>query len=136
MHILIVEDNQADRELLLEALQERFMKEAKFRVAMDLRSAFEYLDRVLDGEPFFNVVILDLGLPDSSGRDTFRAIHDKYPQVPIVVMSNNTDMDLALDLIREGAADFILKDYSNTITIFRRVVFAATRQKMSIRPPA
>lgn len=131
MRILIVEDNHTDRELLLELLQDHFMQQAKFRVAHDLQTACEYLDRTLDNEPFFDVVILDLGLPDSAGRDTFRTIHTRYPTTPIVVMSHNKDPDLAIDLINEGAEDYILKNYTNTIEIFRRVLFAVARAKRS-----
>lgn len=131
MRILIVEDNRVDRELLLELLQDKFMTEAKFRTADNLQLACEYLGRTRDGEPFFDVVILDLGLPDSTGRDTFRELHGKFPNVPIVVMSHNKDPELALDLIREGASDYVLKDYTNETAIFRRVLFAVERSKLS-----
>lgn len=87
-------------------------------------------------EPYFDCVILDLQLPDSAGRDTFRALHSKYPELPIVIVSHNKDQKLALDLIREGAQDFILKDYTNTAEVFRRVLFAVQRKRSSSMPPA
>ena len=136
MRILIVEDNQADQELLLELLQDQFLQEAKFRVATSLESALSYLQRTLDEAPFFDVVILDLKLPDSTGKETFRAIHRVHPKMPIVVMSHNKDPELALDLIREGAHDFILKDYTNPIAIFRRVLFAVERERMKGLEPS
>lgn len=137
MRILIVEDNMVDQELLLEHLQEQFMSKAKFRVADNLKSAFDYLQRrhssiqpmqaPEDDGPYFHCVILDLGLPDSTGQDTFRALHSKHPTVPIVIVSNNKDADLAVKLVEEGAEDFILKDYSNTTDLFRRILFAVAR---------
>lgn len=149
MRILIVEDNAADRELLLELLQDHFMKQAKFRMATNIRDAFEYLERrhshpsIVPGippteAPYFDCVILDLQLPDSMGRETFRSIHRRFPDLPIVIVSHNKDQQLALDLIREGAQDFILKDYTNTTDIFRRVLFAVERQRnipISSMPP-
>ncbi len=161
MRILIVEDSPNDRELLLELLQDYFMTQAKFRMATSLKEAFEYLARrrqsltsippsmatgvppepALEStlqtpidEPYFDCVILDLHLPDSTGRDTFRTIHDKYPELPIVVVSHNKDQRLALDLIKEGAQDFILKDYTNPAEVFRRVLFAVQRKRISSLP--
>jgi len=139
MRILIVEDNQNDRELLLELLQDHFMAQAKFRTASTLEGAFEYLNRrhtslapdVPADEPYFHCVILDLGLPDSTGRDTFMAIHEAFPSTPIVIVSNNKDQDLAVQLIREGAEDFILKDFSNSTALFRRILFAVERSNRS-----
>lgn len=163
MRILIVEDSPNDRELLLELLQDHFMTQAKFRLASSLKEAFSYLSRrrqsfasippsMLPGaptsepppeqalqtpidEPYFDCVILDLQLPDSAGRDTFRAIHDKYPELPIVIVSHNKDQKLALDLIKEGAQDFILKDYTRPEEVFRRVLFAIQRTRNSSLPP-
>lgn len=138
MRILIVEDNQADQELLLELLQDQFMQQAKFRVANDLRGAIDYLQRrhssimpraAVDDGPYFHCVLLDLGLPDSKGRDTFRAIHSKHPTVPIIIISNNLDPDLALELVREGAEDFILKNFSNPTDLFRRILYAVARSE-------
>lgn len=159
MRILIVEDSPNDRELLLELLQDHFMTQAKFRMASSLKEAFDYLSRrrqtltsipppMLPGEsappqpetvqvdePYFDCIILDLQLPDSTGRDTFRALHDKYPELPIVIVSHNKDQKLALDLIKEGAQDFILKDYTNTAEVFRRVLFAVQRKRSVSLPP-
>ncbi len=158
MRILIVEDSPNDRELLLELLQEHFMTQAKFRMASNLKEAFDYLSRrrqtltsipppmqpreptpqpepVQIDEPYFDCVILDLQLPDSTGRDTFRALHDKYPELPIVVVSHNKDQKLALDLIQEGAQDFILKNYTHTAEVFRRVLFAVQRKQGVNLPP-
>lgn len=127
MNILIVEDNPADQELLIENLRESFISDARFRVAKNLQEAQSYLDRTLDGEPYFDVVLLDLQLPDSSGKHTFDAIHQGYPHIPIVVLSHNTDQALAVSLIHAGAQDFIVKNYSNPFDLFRRVLFAVER---------
>lgn len=128
MRILIVEDNPADRELLVFALQEHFKSEAKFREVSSLEDAHEYLKR----GPV-DCIVLDLGLPDSSGLETFTRIYMAYPHVPIVIVSNTVNMTLAKDMIRTGAEDFILKDYTSTTMLFRRIVFAIERVKRNQR---
>lgn len=122
MRILIVEDNPQDRELLTYALQDHFKSEAKFREADNLTDAHEYLKR---GN--VDCILLDLQLPDSSGIDTFLHIYTAYPHIPIVVVSHNPHLELAKQMVRAGAEDYILKDYTNTTAIFRRVLFAVER---------
>ena len=122
MRILIVEDNPQDRELLVFALQEHFKTEAKFREARDLAMAHEYLQR-----GGVDAVVLDLQLPDSSGLSTFTRIHTAYPHLPIIVVSHDTNLELAVDIVQRGAEDVIIKDFTNTTVLFRRILFAIER---------
>ena len=124
IRVLIVEDNPTDRELLIFALQDHFKTEAKFREVSDLRSAHEYLRR---GN--VDCIILDLQLPDSTGMDTFLHVYTAYPHIPIIIVSHNSNLELAKRLVRAGAEDFILKDFTNTVAIFRRVLFAIERNQ-------
>src|SRR5690349_14721789 len=55
----------------------------------------------------FDVVLTDLGLPDSQGLATFRAIGQMYPDAPIVVLSGLDDESIALQALREGAHDYL-----------------------------
>ena len=128
MRILIVEDSPTDRQLLRYLLEERFHNEAKFREAGNLETAFRYLEM---GN--IDCVVLDLQLPDSAGRETFQKINERHPYVPIIVMTHNKDRVLALDMIKEGAADYILKDFTNEEDIFQRIVFSIEKHRRSIR---
>lgn len=122
MRILIVEDNPADRELLVYALQEHFKTEAKFREADNLKTAHEYLAR-----GGVDAIVLDLQLPDSSGLETFTRVHAAYPHLPVIVVTHNVDLELAVDIVQQGAEDVIIKDFTNTIVLFRRILFAIER---------
>jgi phosphoserine phosphatase RsbU/P len=137
IRILIVDDSPSDRELLTFSLQEHFKTEAKFREASDLRTAHEYLKR---GN--IDAIVLDLQLPDSSGLDTFLRVRNAYPQIPIVIVSHTRNLELAKQMIRLGAEDFINKEFHvNTTVLFHRVVFAIERNTrnrlmlMSTDPP-
>ena len=130
MRILIVEDSPTDRQLLRFLLEDQFKEEAKFREAANLDTAFRYLRM---GN--IDCVILDLQLPDSAGRETFERIHAQYPHLPMIVMTNNKDRELALEMIQAGAADYILKSYTDPEELFRRIVFAVEKHRRTVRVP-
>ena len=128
VNILIVEDNSTDRELLVFTLQEHWKTEARFREAETLKAAHTYLER-----GGVDCILLDLQLPDSSGLDTFLRIFTSYPHIPIVVVTHNPNLELARQLIETGAEDVILKDFTNTTAVFRRVLFAPIRTRRNRR---
>ncbi len=128
--ILIVEDSPTDRELLRYLLEDQFKNEAKFREASSLATAFRYLD-----QGNIDCVVLDLQLPDSAGRETFQKINERFPDIPTIVMTHNKDRALAIDMIKMGAADYVLKDYTNPDDIFRRIIFAVDRHHRTVRAP-
>lgn len=130
MKILIVEDNRSDRELLRYMMEERFARDAKFREASNLRTAIEFLRR---GD--IDCVLLDLQLPDSTGRETFQKISSQFPSVPIIVMTHTQDRALAMDLVRMGAADYVTKNYTDEEAIFQRILLAIEKHRYSIRVP-
>lgn len=131
MKILIVEDNPSDRELLKYLLEDKFQRDAKFREASNLRTAMGYLGR---GD--IDCVLLDLKLPDSVGKETFLKISKRFPTVPVIVMTHTKDRDLAIDLVRRGAADYILKDYTDEDAIFERILIAIEKHRYSVRTSA
>jgi DNA-binding NarL/FixJ family response regulator len=128
MRILIVEDSPTDRELLRYLLEDQFQSEAKFREASNLATAFRYLE-----QGNIDCILLDLQLPDSAGKETFGRINERYPDIPTVVMTHNKDRTLALDMIKMGAADYVLKDFTNPDDIFRRISFAIEKHTRTVR---
>lgn len=128
MRILIVEDSPTDRELLRYLLEDQFQSEAKFREANNLATAFRYLE-----QKNIDCILLDLQLPDSAGKETFSKINDRFPDIPTVVMTHNKDRTLAIDMIKMGAADYVLKDFTNPEDIFRRIVFAVEKHHRTVR---
>lgn len=130
--LLLVEDSPSDREILRHLLDAQFRGMADFYEAVTLTKAIEILEfQAID------CVILDLQLPDSIGRETFQKLNNRFPDVPIIVMTHSKDRKLALEMIQEGAADFVIKDYTslNEEDLFRRIVFAIEKHRRTVRVP-
>ena len=74
-----------------------------------------------------DVVLLDLSLPDSRGLDTFLAMQRHAPRAPIVVLSGHDDQDLAVEALRCGAQDYLLKGKTDHHLLIRSLLYAIQR---------
>jgi signal transduction histidine kinase len=120
--ILLVEDNPGDARLIQESLREVAGDHFDVETADRLASAVE---RLRDGD--VDAVLLDLALPDSSGRDTFARAKSAAPDVPIIVLTGLGDEALALKMVQEGAQDYLVKvDLSGNV-LSRSIRYAIER---------
>ncbi|MDP2847415.1 MAG: sigma-54 dependent transcriptional regulator [Humidesulfovibrio sp.] len=101
--ILLIEDNEAFRDMLRESLQE-FGHE----VAV-VRTAEQGIELVQSGG--FDLVITDVRLPGMSGVDALHMLREAAPSTEVIVMTAFSDHDTALDAIRQGAYDFFSKPF-------------------------
>jgi len=87
-------------------------------------------------ENSYDVVLLDLTLPDSSGLETVTSIRHSAPDLPIVVLSGMDREDLALGALKEGAQDYLIKGQVNGQALARTILFAIERaHKPRSAPP-
>jgi PAS domain S-box-containing protein len=125
VNILAVEDNPVD---VLRLRDELCTKDAaKFDI-----SSVETLGeakRIL-GQETFHVILLDLGLPDSQGLDTFTEIRGSCPNIPIVVMSGLDDEAVAIEAVTKGAQDYLCKDRWDYHLLVRSLNYAIERHKI------
>lgn len=105
-HVLVVDDDEAFHEFWLHELTERYSKLAEFRLVGSLDEAFRELYRKDD---YYDIVLLDLGLPPFWGIDTYRQFLQKVDSLPIIVITANEDAGLDLQLKDEGASRVIWK---------------------------
>ena len=128
--VLLVEDNPIDamriRQLLARSRRVRFEVESTATLGVAQ-------ERVLSGE--FNLVLLDLDLPDSLGLETFSAMATVAPQVPVVVLARPADEAQAAAAIPLGAQDVVLKTQLCTDGLVRTIRAALDRHRlvMSLR---
>jgi diguanylate cyclase (GGDEF)-like protein len=94
------------------------------RQAGSLSKAFN----LLESEPF-HVILLDLCLPDSQGLSAFSQLYARVPDVPILITSPQEDSQLALEVLREGAQDYLVKGETNPALLRRTILYAIERNR-------
>ena len=77
----------------------------------------------------FDLVLLDLGLPDSSGIETVQKVYGANPNIPIVVSTGLADEQMGLEAIREGAEDYLVKGESLKYMLVRTIRYAIERKQ-------
>jgi len=80
-----------------------------------------------------DAILLDLALPDSHGRDTFRQMQAAAQNVPIVILTSNDDEELALQLLRDGAQDYLIKGEVTSSWVQRALRYAIERSTAAHR---
>jgi PAS domain S-box-containing protein len=122
--ILLVEDSPSDADLLQQSLQQTGIGRFEFTWVESLGDALERLN-----EGTFDVLLLDLSLPDSSGPDTFRRARQAAPHMPIVVLTGVHDERVGLAAVHEGVQDYLVKGESDGRQIARAIRYAIERKQ-------
>ena len=125
--VLLVEDNPADALLLQESLSGDLLTDFQVTVAERLRQGLEEL-----GARPYDVVLLDLGLPDSQGLGTFEAAHAEFPDIPMIVLSGASDEWLALQAVKSGAQDYLVKGEADWHFGARSIRYAIERHQSQL----
>jgi len=122
--ILLIEDNPADAKLA-----ELYLGDGSdfFRPDLTWCSDLAKGIRAIAQQPF-DIVLLDLSLPDSSGIETFGRLHKAAPKTPIVVLSGHEDEELAAEIVKRGGQDCLAKDMMSGPVIRRAVRHAIERK--------
>jgi diguanylate cyclase (GGDEF)-like protein len=126
--ILLVEDNPSDVVLLREALAE--IADVQFTLVhcSTLAKAVEALSAKTP-----DVILLDLGLPDTSGLDAVARIRGIDPHPPLIVLTGTDDELLAIRLLQEGAQDYLTKGRFDGKLLWRAARYAMERQRMQLK---
>ncbi|MBW2732008.1 MAG: diguanylate cyclase [Deltaproteobacteria bacterium] len=124
---LLVEDNPADARLVHE-----FARDCRH-----IELSVEHVDRLSKAVELipgnsFEVILLDLGLPDSTGVETLTRLHNAAPQVPIIVMTGNDSDSLAINTARTGAQDYLVKGSFDAPLLERSIRYCVNRWKAMV----
>lgn len=128
MNILLVEDNPADARLVEIYLSESTMIDPTIVKTTELGKGLLMLE-----EQDFDVVLLDLTLPDSSGFSTIKTMLDEFPEQTVIVMTGLEDETVALNSVKAGAQDFIVKGQFDSNLLSRTITYAIERHQLQRR---
>lgn len=124
MRVLLIEDNPGDARLIREMLREGD-NSVSIDVAEKLSSGLEFLasNRV-------EFVLLDLGLPDSQGMETLIKLNEKFPHLPLIIMTSINDEALGVEAVKLGAQDYLVKGQVDGRLLRRSLLQSVERKKM------
>jgi diguanylate cyclase (GGDEF)-like protein len=128
MKLLLVEDNLEDADFLAASLRRHKVSDVELNHVTTLRDAVHQLSLER-----FDVVLLDLHLPDGSGLECVDAIQAAEATTPVVVLSGQDDEDFALSILNKGVQDYLVKWEGETRTILRAIRYAVERKRSELR---
>ncbi len=124
LRVLLVEDNLADVLLVEDTLAEMVALSPQLVHVESLAQAQEALQN-----QDFDVVFIDLTLPDGRGLGNFECLQEMAPQTPMIVLTGLADEERAVDAIALGAADYLIKGATDAALLERSTRYAIERKK-------
>lgn len=126
IRILHIEDNPADVVLIREILAEAKGFSGTVHHAGLLALGLEILTTNT-----IDIILLDLNLPDIAGKATFQAVKESARDTPVIIMTGLNDEEAAVNAVREGAQDYLLKSQVDANLLVRSIRYAIEREKLS-----
>ncbi|MBD2594952.1 response regulator [Nostoc spongiaeforme FACHB-130] len=141
IRVLLVEDSPSDAKLLhqifthtvqhkLEMVHVEQLSEAINLSLSENNLKVNNLENVNFQPDKFDVVLMDLGLPDSFGLDTLKAYRAAVPDIPVVVLTGLDDEELAMQALAEGAQDYLVKDQITIQRLVQAIRYAIEREEI------
>jgi len=123
--VLIIEDNPDHLRLVQHSV-------ARLDQSWDMVAAGSIEDslELLNSRPRFAVILLDLNLPDGRGLDCLRRVRERCGEAPIIVLTADDDSALAVEAVRQGAEDYILKQDMSGRLLIRAMRYAIERERL------
>ena len=124
IRVLLIEDDLGDADLITEFLD--FVKSNPFQI-----THYRCLQEVLQprDQDAYDVILLDLSLPDSFGLETVEQVYKQFATIPIVILSGLEDESLATIAVQKGAQDYLVKGDFDSNLLVRSIRYAIERAK-------
>ncbi|NNC95975.1 MAG: response regulator [Chitinophagales bacterium] len=126
MKVLLVEDNPGDAFLIKFYLEEFDTEDYELTHAQELSEALDMLS-----ESDFDIILLDLHVPDSSGIETLISLLDEYPDSLVIVLTGLSDERMGIETVKAGAQDFLVKGRFDSKVLNSSIRYAFERFQLS-----
>jgi len=125
LRVLLIEDNEQDVKIVKRMLAES----SWYQIDVTAAESFSNGMNLLAHEKV-DAILLDLGLPDLSGLEAYDKLRDVYPAVPVLILTGLDDQNTAVQAVKKGAQDYLLKsDLSSPKMLAGSIVHAVERQR-------
>jgi sigma-B regulation protein RsbU (phosphoserine phosphatase) len=121
--VLVVEDNAGDAQLIAAALNESAHPRFLASFSGSIKAAQDHL-QAADAP---DIILLDLTLPDVTGKETLIRMREASPRIPIIIMTGFDDAPFAEHMVALGAQDYLVKGDFTGPMLWRSIVYAITR---------
>jgi PAS domain S-box-containing protein len=127
LNLLLVEDNEGDIRIIKELLKEQHIMTFLITIAGSLTEALSNL-----AKREFDIILLDLGLPDSYGYETFSKLNKLYPKAnAIIILTGLNDTEIGLNAMYEGAQDYIIKGNIDSDKLTKSIIYSFERNRLN-----
>ena len=127
--VLIIEDDEVDAEYIMRALRkiaaEREDLTCTPQHCISFAEALKWLS-----DDNFDVILLDLMLPDVEAGNALQRLVTEYPDIPVIVITGLNDMNMAINSLREGAQDYVVKGEHAPRELMRIITYACERHRL------
>ncbi|MFX1350318.1 MAG: winged helix-turn-helix transcriptional regulator, partial [Promethearchaeota archaeon] len=125
LNILLIEDNSADIRLIEELL----------KTSADFKFDLESYPRLSDSlnklkTKYFEIILLDLTLPDSDRESTLERVLSVTNTIPIIILTGLDDKEFALESLQKGAQDYLVKNELTGPGLIRSIIYAIERHRI------
>lgn len=127
IRLLLVEDEPSHAEIFRRAISSLADEPYEIDWTTTLAAGLEKLS-----EQAYDLVVLDLHLPDSRGLDTFARAHAHSPEVPILIHTATDDESLAVQAVRAGAQDYLVKGRAGSVALARVIRYSLERHRKQV----
>jgi len=124
LRILIIEDNHADAEMI-----RIYLEESSLQFVLTSAESLSGGLKKLEEEPV-DLVLLDLGLPDTTGFNTLRKYLERSPDIPVVVMTGLNDQRRGTESVRAGAQDYLVKGEFDSRQLIKVIRYSLERFRL------
>jgi signal transduction histidine kinase len=128
LNLLLIEDNEGDERLIRELLSEQKFIRFNVEKAASLKESEGKISKNK-----YDIILLDLGLPDSSGLETLMKLIVLFPGLAtIIILTGLNDTEIGLKAVNNGAQDYIIKGQIDSEKLLKSIIYSFERSRLNI----